>query len=122
MWRHSRSWRARPARPNFSDDAVRDPVIIALRDRITATADPSIAKQQARVRIRLKEGRIFERFVTEAVGSVKNPMSDAALEAKLMDLAAKVLPADKTRRLMDLCRAIERLWDAGGVARAATIG
>ena len=112
----------RAGEAQFSDDMVRDPVIIALRDRVTATADPSIAKQQARVRIHLRDGRILERFVTEVVGSVKNPMSDAALEAKFIDLTEKVLSGDKTRRLMDLCRAIERLGDAGDVARAATLG
>jgi 2-methylcitrate dehydratase PrpD len=112
----------RAGEAQFSDGMVRDPAIIALRDRVTVTADPSIAKQQARVRIHLRDGRILERFVTEVVGSSKNPMSDAALEAKFMDLAHEVLPADKTRRLMDLCRAVERLGDAGDVARTATIG
>jgi 2-methylcitrate dehydratase PrpD len=106
----------------FSNDMVREPVITALRDRVTATADPSIAKQQARVRIHLRDGRILELFVEEAVGSVKKPMSDAALEAKFMDLTDGVLPADKTRRLMGLCWSIDQLWDAGDLARAATIG
>jgi hypothetical protein len=32
------------------------------------------------------------------------------------------LPADKTRRLMGLCWSIDQLWDAGDLARAATIG
>jgi 2-methylcitrate dehydratase PrpD len=112
----------RAGEAQFSDGMVCDPVITALRDRISATANPSIAKQQARVRIHLRDGRVLERFVTEAVGSVKNPMSDAALEAKFIDLAEGVLPADKTRRLIDLCRSIERLADAGDVARAATTG
>ena len=41
----------RAGEAQFSDDIVRDPVIVALRDRVIATADPSIAKQQARVRV-----------------------------------------------------------------------
>jgi 2-methylcitrate dehydratase PrpD len=106
----------------FSNDMVRDPVITALRDRVTATADPSIAKQQARVRVHLRDGRILELFVEEAVGSVKKPMTDAALEAKFMELTDGVLPADKKRRLMGLCWSIDRLGDAGDLARAATLG
>jgi 2-methylcitrate dehydratase PrpD len=112
----------RAGEAQFSDGMVCDPVITALRDRVSATADPSVAKQQAHIRIHLKDGRRLERFVAEAVGSVKNPMSDAALEAKFMDLAEGVLPVDRTRHLMELCRSIERLGDAGDVARAATTG
>jgi 2-methylcitrate dehydratase PrpD len=106
----------------FSNGMVCDPVITALLDRVSVTANPSIAKQQARVRIHLRDGRVLDRFVAEAIGSVKNPMSDAALEAKFMDLADAILPADRTRRLIDLCRSVERLADAGDVARAATPG
>jgi len=112
----------RAGEAQFSDGMVCDPVITALRDRVSATADPSVAKQQARIRIHLKDGRILERFVAEAVGSVKNPMSDAALEAKFMNLVEGILPADRARNLMELCRSIERLGDAGDVARAATTG
>ena len=111
----------RAGEAQFSDDMVRDPVIAALSDRVTATADPSIAKQQARVRVHLRDGRILELFIEEAVGSVKNPMNDAALETKFMDLTDGVLPVDKTRRLMDLCWSIDRLGDAGDLARAAAI-
>jgi len=106
----------------FSNGMVCDPVITALRDRVSVTADPSVAKQQARVRLHLRDGRVLERFVTEAVGSVKNPMSDAALEAKFIDLAEGILSADRRWHLIDLCRSIEWLADAGDVARAATTG
>jgi 2-methylcitrate dehydratase PrpD len=106
----------------FSNGMVCDPVITALRDRVSVTANPSIAKQQARVRIHLKDGRVLERFVAEAVGSIKNPMSDAALDAKFMDLTDGILPADRRRHLIDLCRTVGRLADAGDVARAATTG
>jgi 2-methylcitrate dehydratase PrpD len=106
----------------FSNRMVCDPVITALRDRVSVAANPSIAKQQARVQIHLKDGRVLTRFIAEAVGSIKNPMNDAALDAKFMDLADGILPADRRRRLIDLCRSVERLADAGDVARAATTG
>ena len=105
----------------FSDAFVRNPAITALRDRVTATGNASIAKQQARVRIHLKDGRVLERFVAEAIGSLKNPMSDASLEAKFADLAQGVLPTGQSRRLIDLCRTVEELDDAGDVARAAVV-
>ncbi len=103
----------------FSDAAVRDPAVIAVRDRVETVVDPSLGQDQARVTIRLKDGRVLERFVAHAVGSVENPMSDAALAAKFSDLVAGILADDRARRLMELCAGAERLDDAGDIARAA---
>jgi hypothetical protein len=46
-------------------------------------------------------------------------MSDAQLQAKFQGLAQGILPADRVRRLMDLCWKVEELPDAAEVARAA---
>jgi 2-methylcitrate dehydratase PrpD len=100
----------------FSDAKVRDAAITALRDRASATADPKLAQDQARVAIVLKDGRRVEVFVEHAVGSAANPMSDAALEAKFFDLADGVLPATQSRELIDLCRRVETLSSAAGIA------
>ena len=70
--------------------------------------------------IKLNDGRVLERFVAHAVGSVENPMTDAQLEAKFSELAAGILTDDRARRLMQLCRDAEQLHDAGDIARAAT--
>ena len=94
--------------------------MVALRDRVETTIDPALAQDQARVKIKLKDGRVLERFVAHAVGSVENPMTDARLETKFADLAAGILPGDRARRLMDLCRGAEHLEDAGEIARAAS--
>ena len=53
------------------------------------------------------------------IGSVKNPMSDAALEAKFADLAEGVIPAAQARKVMDLCWSVEKLASAADVAKAA---
>jgi 2-methylcitrate dehydratase PrpD len=103
----------------FSDAAVNDPQVIGVRDRVIATVDPSLAQDQARVKIRLKDGRELERFVAHAVGSVQVPLSDRQLEAKFLDLTDGILPGDRARRLLALCRTAEQLDDAGDIARAA---
>ncbi len=76
----------------FSDKAARDAVVIALRDRVTATVDSALKEEQARAAVILKDGRRFEKFIENAVGSVRNPMTDAMLEAKFLDLSGGVLP------------------------------
>jgi len=103
----------------FTDDWVQRPDVVALRDRVVATVDPSIGEAQARAVITLKEGRRLEMFVAHAVGSVEQPMSDRDLDAKVRDLCDGVLTADRTRSLIECCRDIERRPDAGALATAA---
>jgi 2-methylcitrate dehydratase PrpD len=102
----------------FSDQTVRDSVVIGLRDRVTAVADTSIKEEQARAAVVLKDGRRLEKFIENAIGSVKNPMTDAMLEAKFLDLSNGILPQAKARRLMDLCWKVETLANAADIAKA----
>ena len=105
----------------FSDAAVRNPVIVGLRDRVTTVVDPAIKEDQVRIAIRLKDGRTLDKYVEHAVGSVTNPMSDMDLEAKFMGQAEGVLPADQARLAMTLCWDIETLPSAAAVAEAASV-
>lgn len=106
----------------YSDAAVRDPQVIALRDRVTAAVDKAMHEDQARVTIRLKGGRTVETFVEHAIGSVDRPMTDADLESKFRGLANPVLGAAATDRLIALCWKAEGLKDIAEVARAAVPG
>jgi hypothetical protein len=56
------------------------------QQRVTASIDKSVEQDQARTRIRLKDGRVLERFVAHVIGSVENPLSDAGLQEKFSDL------------------------------------
>ncbi len=103
----------------FSDTLAKDPALIALRDRVVTTIDPTIGPEQVRVIITLKDGRKLEKYIDNVIGSVKNPMSDAALEAKFADLAQGVIPAARARKVMDLCWGVEKLASAADVAKAA---
>jgi 2-methylcitrate dehydratase PrpD len=109
----------RAGESQFTDAQVRDPVVVGMRDRVSTTVDPALLQDQARVKIRLKDGRTLDRFIVHAVGSVENPMSDQQLEAKFSDLVAGILPDDRAHRLIELCRGAEDLDDAGEIARAA---
>ena len=104
----------------FSDQAVRNPSVIALRDRVAAAVDPSLEEDQVRITVSLKDGRRFEKFVEHAVGSVAHPMSDSDLETKFGRLADGVLPPDRIRRVIDLCWNVAALKNAAELPRAAT--
>ncbi len=103
----------------FSDKLAKEPAVVALRDRVVTTIDPAIGPEQVRVIVTLKDGRKLEKYIDNVIGSVKNPMSDAALEGKFADLAQGVIPAAQARRVMDLCWGVEKLANAADVAKAA---
>jgi len=104
---------------DFSDANVRDPQIVALRDRVTATIDPSIKEAQVRARIVLKDGRTLDKRIDQVIGSLERPLSDADLEAKFSALADGILAPPQVRTLMDRCWKIETLQSAGDLAAAA---
>ena len=102
----------------FADEVVRDPQVIAVRDRIAVTASPQVRKLEARVTIRLRDGTVLEKHVEHALGTVERPMSDRDLEEKFSGLADGVLPKTAAARVIDLCWRIATLDDAGEFARA----
>ena len=99
----------------YSDAAVRDPVATALRQRVVAEVDPSIRKDEARIEIRLRDGRVLTHHVVHALGSKERPMSDEDLSAKFRDLAEGVLPAAQVEEALALC------WNADSLPDAAVI-
>jgi 2-methylcitrate dehydratase PrpD len=103
----------------YSDAAVRDPQVVALRDRVEASVDPAMHEDQTRVTIRLKDGRTVGKFIEHAIGSLDRPMSDSDLEAKFRGLTAGILNGAQTDRLIELCWGVGKLADAGDVARAS---
>jgi len=103
----------------FSDRAVRDPHVIALRERVSATVDRTVAEDQVRIAVTLRDGRRLEKFVEHAVGSSKNPLPDAQIEAKVRRLAEGVLPGERVQRVIDFCWQLERAKDAGELAKLA---
>ena len=104
----------------FSDAVVRDPRVIALRERVFVAEDRAIGRTEARVAMRLRDGRRLERHVAHALGTLERPMSDADLEAKFRGLVEGVLPERRIGELIAACWSVESLEDAGEIARLAT--
>ena len=101
----------------YSDAHVADPRVVALRERVVVVVDPALAEDAARVRIRLKDGRVLERFVAHALGSLARPMSDRDLEDKFRALCAPILATEAIERLLSACWQLEQSPDAGALPR-----
>jgi 2-methylcitrate dehydratase PrpD len=105
----------------FSERAVRDPIVVGLRSKVIPVIDPSVKPEQVDLTIVLKDGRKLHKYIQHAVGSVEVPMTDSALEAKFSDLAEGILPAPQIRRLLDACWGVEKLPSAAAIAQAAVV-
>jgi 2-methylcitrate dehydratase PrpD len=101
----------------FSDRAVNDPTIVALRDKVVPTITPGIDAAQVDMTVVLKDGRTLHRFIEHAVGSVEKPMTDKELETKFADLADGIISSDAIRRVMDACWNVETLPNAAEIAK-----
>lgn len=102
---------------DFADDAVRDPTLRALRQRVRLVARPDYAKDRADVTIHLRDGRTVDAAVAHARGTVERPLDDAGLDAKFLALAEPVLGA-RAPRVLARAWAFGASADAGALPRA----
>jgi len=103
----------------YSDDVVRDPEVVALRDRVTATADPSVREEEVFARVVLASGRALEMHIEHVVGSLENPLSDRDLETKFRGQAEGLLSGGEIQELLSLCWSVASLPDAAAIAKAS---
>jgi 2-methylcitrate dehydratase PrpD len=105
--------------PAFTEDAVRDPAIAAIRRRVTVREDPALNAsvprlKPARVTVTLTDGRQLTRLRESARGDFQEPYRDDEVRAKFRELAGLVLsPASVTRveELVDRLDELPRLRD-----------
>lgn len=103
----------------FTDATVRRPHVIALRDRVIATADNTLKHTEAAVVAYLRDGRTLREYVRAATGTPENPISDVELRAKFLDLTEPVLGRDGGDQLVELVDHLEGLDDLDPLVTAS---
>jgi len=103
----------------YSDSCVRNPEVIALRDKVEAVIDETMRDDEARVTVICKDGRIVEKHVPHAIGSLERPMSNDDIEEKFIGLVSKVLGQEKTVNLLKLAWSVSSLDDVSEICRAS---
>ena len=98
---------------------ARDPTVVALRRKVTIQTDPAVPAEKCDLTIKLKDGRVLTKHIENVISSQNNPLTDAQLEAKFVDLATGILPGPRIRQLMDLCWGVEKLPDVSVIAKTA---
>jgi 2-methylcitrate dehydratase PrpD len=113
--------RGRAGLREYTDEAVHDPAVRAVRERTTREADdPSVSEDGVHVEVDLLDGRRLEKRLEGALGNLKRPLTDEGLSAKFRDQATLVLPDERAERVLELCWRIDELDDVGELV-AATV-
>jgi 2-methylcitrate dehydratase PrpD len=111
--------RGRAGLEEYSDTAVADPRIRRIRETATATADPGITDDQARISVELTDGTMIEKFVEQSLGNIHQPMSDAQLGDKFRGQATRSLPEHGLDDLIAMTWRIDELEEVGQLVERA---
>ena len=104
----------------YTDEAVNDPKIVALRGKVKVTTDAGVASDEVFMTVKMKDGRTFEKHVEHAVGSLERPMSNSDLEDKFRRLAKGVLPEAQANEVLAMCWKLEGLTDISVLAKVGS--
>ncbi len=110
--------RQRAGVAEFEQDAVDDPALAAMRARVEARLDAGLPRGAARLTATRRDGSRQVVLVEHPTGSGANPMSDAALEAKLRDNLALGGFAPRADALVAALRGLEASANTAGLMAA----
>src|SRR5216117_2538740 len=107
----------------FTDEAVRDPTIAALRRRVTVRDDPALNAgvprlKPARVTVTFTDGRQVTRLRESARGDFQDPYREDEVRAKFRELAGVVLDAAGVARVEGLVDRLDELPRLGYLVEA----
>jgi aconitate decarboxylase len=100
----------------YEDDVVTDPKIIEVREKIDCEADTKIGADETKIVLTMRDGRILEKHVMHAVGSIEVPMDDQMLRQKFEDQCAAILGGE-VKSASAKCWSVEEVGDIGELAR-----
>lgn len=102
-------------------DRMTDAKVLAVRERIRAipSAELTTAKppRQAIIEVETTDGRRLRHHTRAVLGTPANPMSEAQISAKALDLIQPVLDVVQSERLIEAIRNIDRLGDVRDLRR-----
>jgi 2-methylcitrate dehydratase PrpD len=107
----------------FEDWQVRDPAMVASLQRVSMSVDTTLDASappltQARVTVRLENGRVLTAAANGARGYPERPASDEELAAKFISCAIRALPQARAEQALDAIRAIESNSDVRTLTEA----
>jgi 2-methylcitrate dehydratase PrpD len=113
---------------HFTDDALHDPAVLAMADRVSYREETGrevqfggdSATSRPTVEIRTVDGRLLSHRPDGMPGDPRNPVSAELLEAKFRDcvsFAARRVAADRVESAIDLMRKLDTVPDVREIIR-----
>lgn len=98
----------------FTDDVVNNATVVDLRRKVNVTTDDEqFSTVQAMVTVEFEDGSTLEKYIEHAIGSLENPLSDAALKKKFVDQASKVIGPVRAEKAYSAFADIASMEDVG---------
>ena len=94
----------------FTDAKVNDPGLIELRQKINAKLVREL-KLGARVSVRMKDGKKYEKFLKAPKGSPENPLSFGEIGTKFRNAAKSAISDENIERLIEKIKILEQVQD-----------
>ena len=91
---------------NFTEDKVMDPELVSLRKKVQAKGMLNVALS-AKVRVIMKDGKVYERYTPAPKGSTENPLTFEALKDKFKTTSG--LSPAAAERVIDKIMHMEKL-------------
>jgi 2-methylcitrate dehydratase PrpD len=102
-------------------ERMHDPKIHALREKIVLVPSEELThampRRQAIVSIRMREGGVLSKRTVAVRGTADNPMTQAEVEAKAVDLIAAVLGARRANAIVRAVASLESTPDVAALRR-----
>ena len=100
---------------SHDEKRMKNAKVLAMRSRVTLKGDDEMSaalpSRQAKLELKLKDGRDIRRHVKAVLGTAQNPMTRAQVDEKCFHLMAPILGKTRARKLCDAVWAIESIND-----------
>jgi len=107
----------------FDDSRIRDADILAMQSKVRMCVDATLDASappltQARIAVRLKDGRVLSADANGARGYAERPASDDELAAKFLSCAARALPKERAAAALSAIRDLDAIGNVSTMIEA----
>ncbi|RGP72463.1 hypothetical protein FSPOR_2674 [Fusarium sporotrichioides] len=102
----------------FTDEAVQNKTVIALREKVHVTSDDKVSEHEAYVAVEFDSGEKLEVHVEHCIGSYENPLDAEFLQKKFVDHVSTQIGEERAKRALEAFVGIVNSTDVGRIAQA----